>query len=402
MHLKTELILSLLVTVPSALAAVNGACSNGVKGICIDSSTCSKYSGKTSNGNCPKDPNNIKCCSNIPCKANGSTGNCMFQSECKGTTYSNLCPGGSNFKCCINDVGTTCSDQGISGKCIDTNKTSCSTLLVSGKCPGASNIKCCLNKKPTTDTDVGTACSDQGISGKCIDINKTNCNTLLVSGKCPGASNIKCCLSKVPPTPSGKCDIPLTKTTLTRAKFVSAVQNYAKSRSSAGWKTFSNNAGTIYDLSTQNGFNPEMVVIRAVSEGFSPGGSTNNYWGLACYNTGGSCASYSSFNAGVLAFIKNIKNNGYATVYQMMLKYAYIGKYWYNPGSSSKGGCYYFPYIKKYMTQSRINAVTKACASGACAECVLTTDEDQSAYAQWNVSKMAEHRSAVFGLSSNC
>ena len=78
----------------------------------------------------------------------------MFTNECgDGTTYSGLCPGGSNFKCCIKKtqvtgVGTACSDQNIAGKCIDTNVSGCSTTLVTGKCPGPANVKCCLNSNP--------------------------------------------------------------------------------------------------------------------------------------------------------------------------------------------------------------------------------------------------------------
>jgi len=154
MRFNPKLVLSLLATVPSVLAAVNGACANDKKGICISTGTCGNYKGTTSTGNCPSDPNDVKCCSNIPCTANGMTGSCMFTNECgDGTTYSGLCPGGSNFKCCIKKtqvtgVGTACSDQNIAGKCIDTNVSGCSTTLVTGKCPGPANVKCCLNSNP--------------------------------------------------------------------------------------------------------------------------------------------------------------------------------------------------------------------------------------------------------------
>jgi len=99
-----SIVLSLLAAVPSALAALNGRCSYGVKGICINTTTCSNYSGSPSTGNCPSDPNNVKCCSNIPCKYNGIVGSCMFTSDCTGQTVSGLCPGGTNFKCCIPSV----------------------------------------------------------------------------------------------------------------------------------------------------------------------------------------------------------------------------------------------------------------------------------------------------------
>jgi len=170
MRIYYKLLLSLLATVPT-LAKLNGSCSNGKKGICVNTTTCNNYKGTISSGFCPNDPNNVKCCSNISCKYNGKSGTCMFTSECKnGTTYSGLCPGGSNFKCCIKNtsstgvkgVGETCHHQGVSGKCINTNNTKCGTTLVTGKCPGAANIKCCLNKKvpsPSSGSSVSSKSS---------------------------------------------------------------------------------------------------------------------------------------------------------------------------------------------------------------------------------------------------
>jgi len=108
MRFNFRRVLSLLVVVPSTLAAVNGACSNGVKGICISTSTCNSYGGTISSGNCPDDPSDIKCCSDISCsfivpekfKHIRYFGKCMFTNECNYSTVPNLCPGGSNFKCC--------------------------------------------------------------------------------------------------------------------------------------------------------------------------------------------------------------------------------------------------------------------------------------------------------------
>ena len=173
---------------------------------------------------------------------------------------------------------------------------------------------------------------------------------------------------------------------------------------------FKSNAGKIYDISIANDFNPEMVVVRAISEGFDPGGSSNNYWGLGCFNgaSGKQCQQFASFDAGVMGFINNIKGHNYATAYQMMMKYAYIGQYWYNPGGSGKGGCYYFPYIRDNMSPERQSVVEAACASGnTCSDgeagCVPTTDEDQSAYAKWQVAKMSSSRAQVFGITeSSC
>ena len=56
----------------------------------------------TFSGNCPSDPIDIKCCDNMPCKADdGRRGSCIFTDQCKGNTVSGKCPGGSNFKCCL-------------------------------------------------------------------------------------------------------------------------------------------------------------------------------------------------------------------------------------------------------------------------------------------------------------
>lgn len=71
------------------------------KCICVSTTTCSNYNGVFYTGKCPNDANNIKCCDNISCSTNGKTGRCMFVNQCTGTTYSGLCPGGSDFKCCI-------------------------------------------------------------------------------------------------------------------------------------------------------------------------------------------------------------------------------------------------------------------------------------------------------------
>lgn len=208
------------------------------------------------------------------------------------------------------------------------------------------------------------------------------------------------------PNYSESCDaIDIHRTSMTREEFISKTQSYygrvAKDYSS----TFSTNAGTIYDIATKNGINPEMVIIRAESEGYSPGASKNNYWGMGCTNTGGyeACINYTSFADGVLGYVKNISK--YDTVSAMMSKYAYIGSYWYKnaKGGSSKGGCYYYEYIKSFMSQERADEVENICAANSCnfdgsGNCTATTDEDQLAYAKWQVYKMAQSRERIFGI----
>ena len=195
-------------------------------------------------------------------------------------------------------------------------------------------------------------------------------------------------------------DIPLTTTTLSEEEFVSSVMSNVNSG------VFKNYAHEIYKISKSNNFNPEMVVVRAVMEGINNPCGNNNYWGLACYNGASSGATYPTFEQGVLGYIDNIKSHNYTTAYDMMLKYSYIGKYWFNPGGSGLGGCYYYPYIKEFLSEERSSEVENACQSGkSCdsngsGDCLATTDEDQSAYAKWQVKKMSEVRSQIFGVEA--
>ena len=164
MHFDSKLVLILLAIISTTFAKLNGQCS-GRSGICIKTGTCSNYGGESFSGKCPSDPNDVKCCDNIPCSANGKTGQCLFTSQCSGESVSGKCPGGSDFKCCLSggDSPTPtptptpgkddtyngpCSGGG--GACINTNVVSCDTNTVSGKCQGPSNVKCCVQgSKPS-------------------------------------------------------------------------------------------------------------------------------------------------------------------------------------------------------------------------------------------------------------
>lgn len=200
-----------------------------------------------------------------------------------------------------------------------------------------------------------------------------------------------------------KDDMSLFKTNLTKQQFINAVQNSASYYS--GLYNFSNRAGTIYDISVNNGINPELVVARAIAEGFAPGSSHNNYWGLNCLNGQESytCAYYSSFEEGVKGFINNIISNGYQTPADMMKRYVYIGDYWFNPGTWGAGGCIYFDYIEKYYTnKSRASTVRNVCKNGGYCEypgygnCVRTNEEDQLAYSKYASQTMIGYRNDIF------
>lgn len=199
------------------------------------------------------------------------------------------------------------------------------------------------------------------------------------------------------------------KTTLSKEMFVSDLKNYCNrvSCSDSLKNIFVPNAELIYDVSIKNNVNPELIVVRAMAEGFSPGPSRNNYWGIGCTNTGGlsSCISFPSLEAGISGFanLSIVKNS--TTAEELMKNYAYIGKYWYNPGSSSIGGCYYSTYIAQYLSASRVNIVSnacssnKSCSSSGVGSCVATNEEDQNAYAKWQVAnQMGKYREDIFGL----
>ncbi len=202
---------------------------------------------------------------------------------------------------------------------------------------------------------------------------------------------------------SGGCgDIPLSGTKFSREEFISKVQ------ASNVKQILKTNAGKIYDISIKNNFNPEMVVIRAYLED-SPGGSTNNYWGIGCANQHSeACAKYSSFDEGVLGYINTMRNiaskYNASSLFGIQYKYSYIGDRWFNPGGSGAGGCYYYPHIKKYLSEARSAEVAPYCASGnTCSDsqCFPTTAEDQTAYTKWQMEKSLQAREQIFGISAS-
>lgn len=208
---------------------------------------------------------------------------------------------------------------------------------------------------------------------------------------------------------SNTCEeMSISATTLTKEEFVAKLESYYGSNNTSYGTMFKENAGKIYDLATRNGINPELIVVRADAEGYSPVsqgfGTYYNYWGIGCYNNQplSKCISYDSFDDGVLGFINNISQ--YDSLSSMMKKYAYIGDYWYNPGNAGSGGCYFYPYIKKYMSASRASEIEPYCEKGkTCSgeECLKTNDEDQLAYSMYQVEIMASRRNSIFNITSS-
>lgn len=197
--------------------------------------------------------------------------------------------------------------------------------------------------------------------------------------------------------------ISLTTTSLDKSQFVALVEQFYSSTSSSDRLQMKNNAGTVYDISKNNSFNPELIPIRAELEGYSPGGSSYNYYGIGCANGAGAgaCHSYGSFSSGALAYINLVKGynvDNLLDVYYVK-HYAYIGSHWIQ-GNSADGGCYYFKYIKKYMSEDRASVVENACSSGVA---IPTTDEDQLAYSKWQIESSVNKRKAIFNIDGeNC
>jgi len=111
------------------------------------------------------------------CTYNGVAGTCMNPTKCTGTIYNNLCPGGSDNKCCI-PPSDKCKSAG--GTCM--NPKNCSGTVKDNLCPGGSDNKCCV---PSNDK-----CKSAG--GTCM--NPKNCNGTIKDNLCPGGSNNKCCV----------------------------------------------------------------------------------------------------------------------------------------------------------------------------------------------------------------
>ena len=171
--------------------------------------------------------------------------------------------------------------------------------------------------------------------------------------------------------------------------------------------------GGLYDLAEDNNLSPEFVVIRAISEGFSPSGyyenlsGYHNYWSINCYNGANlteACSQYDSWEEGVvsLANLSIVVNSD--NLFDLMSKYGYIGDYWYNPGGSGLGGCYYAEEVKARLNDSKRAAeIDEYCSSGnecysdGSGDCHSTSQEDRDAYTQYLVDDMCEKYDRIYG-----
>ena len=213
------------------------------------------------------------------------------------------------------------------------------------------------------------------------------------------------------------CDgVPFNYTTLNKQQFIDLYNEYYETHVTGyesiadGRRIFKENIDTIYDTSIAYGINPEIIVVRAMLEGFSPGNlerETNNFWGMGCTNKGGGadCAVYSTFQEGLNDYAKKAKRFDNYT--DLIDQYAYLGDYWYNPGSSAQGGCYLFNELKEFLSDKRISEVEPYCTdpNKLCSttdennpNCLPTNEEDDDALTKYHVKEFLEQRKIVFKL----
>lgn len=197
-------------------------------------------------------------------------------------------------------------------------------------------------------------------------------------------------------------------TAMSREEFISKLNNYCNNNSCIDTfkSEFVNQAGTVYDLAEKHNVNVELLIVRGFLEGMDPGKPYNNYWGIGCFNgaTKEQCTHYSSLDDGIKGFAYVTRN--YTNVSDMMSKYAYIGKFWYNTGKNEwgLGGCTYFNYVSQYMSPERASFVSNVCNSGVrCYKtsengCTPTNEEDQHAYTLYQIRHMVNLRSKMFDL----
>jgi uncharacterized protein YraI len=422
--------------------------------------TVFSYVGKAPNWPCPNDPSDVICCvkevTRLKDGVTNKKGRCLNINQCKGSTINTgECPGSNNVKLCVantktivnsvykinagqggklnirsgddisyNKVGTIDSGQYIFVTSISSNGWA---QFYKGYVSSKYLTKVSSNVNYKVNTGALNFRSGPGTSYNIL-VTLNNGFKIIYYSRDPWNSNWAvtnkgyCSVSYITkinnsptpaptptPTPTtktnaGEISTKFDGTVLNRNSFINKVSSYCKNHPGTIAIALCNNAGTVYDVSKSSNVNALLVIARAIVEGNSPGASKNNYWGIGCVNGGGTaaCYSYSSLSEGVKGFAKTVSK--YNNLAEMASKYAYIGKYWYNPGSWANGGCIYFPSIKQYMSAQRRQTVTSICnKTTKCTtnggDCTLTTKEDQTAYATWQVEKkMGPQIRNVFGV----
>lgn len=207
----------------------------------------------------------------------------------------------------------------------------------------------------------------------------------------------------------------LHNTTLTEEEFISGAtqeleRRLATEKDKYGIRKYlleGDHLSQMYNQSLQNNLNPEFSFAKAIAEN-SPGGAKHNYWGVGCYN-GEGCARAVSYTPGQeFAEYAQYINRVYKDFNDILMRYQQIGNYWWNPGDSDDGGCYYASSIYGKVESEWPEHVQRGCGSGApkCSEgnlsnCVKTTDEDQYLYGLYVLRVIFNIRKTAFGIDSN-
>ncbi len=221
----------------------------------------------------------------------------------------------------------------------------------------------------------------------------------------------------------------LTKPTLSREKFIEAMQAYGPKSGNKGFiQNFMPYAAEIYDTSVEANVNPELVVVTAKAEqNFIAGGGANNYWGIGVYNGSQTGSSFATLFDGIRGYADVIRTYDYGgsqeaaimqrynerkdsgcdplgyglpgTLSGMQSVYSFLGNH--EPGSSGAGGYYYMdPAVagvtKIYATHEEFVA---KCLNGGSehAPGTKTTPWEQGQYTAWQLEEKMNIWKDIFG-----
>lgn len=215
------------------------------------------------------------------------------------------------------------------------------------------------------------------------------------------------CESSYGNLPANCSDLDVNNTSLTKEEFIAGINKYQSGNDL--WYLIKDNADQIYDVSVYNGLNPEIVVTRAILEGFAPGnrcGFTNyNIWGWGATN-GKECEKgkvWNTWDAALEGFITGFKKS-FPTTETFLTKYAYLGDYWYNPGNAGLGGCYYAKYIYPNGLPVHVANACDVNKEGQCTKdntsnCVKTTAEDRLNYGKYQARNTNNLRKNIWNIT---
>lgn len=231
--------------------------------------------------------------------------------------------------------------------------------------------------------------------------------------------------------PRSSCsNFPIKTTTLSKSEFVGRMKLYCtQSKNTSFCTNFANNAEKIYDVSTANGVNPELVVVTAGTEQGWKTTCGYNFYGIGISN-GKDCSSggkYGTLESGIVAYANVLKSHDVGGSYEYLVKdryekrkangcdsagyglpgtiqgsqsiYSHIGTYRYNPGSSGQGGCYYLNIMYPMNNGIKYCSTVPTCTDyNNCPSSSKTTICEQNDYTAWQVKEKILMRRKIFGL----